>query len=170
MMFMVRKVTTRFLLFLMFMALLVPAGFAQEGTVRGMVFDAEDGSSLPGASVLVKGTTTGTTTDFDGKFSLTVDPNTVLVVSYVGYQKKEVTVQPNTTVDVSLQIDAELLDEFVVIGYGIQKKSDATGAVNAIEAKDFNEGAIINPAELIAGKVVPDSRSLLIKYPTRSIA
>ncbi len=150
---MVRKVTLRFLLFLMFMALLVPAGYAQEGTVRGMVFDAEDGSSLPGASVLVKGTTTGTTTDYDGKFSLTVEPNSVLVISYIGYQSKEVTVQPNTTVDVSLQIDAELLDEFVVIGYGIQKKADATGAVNAIEAQDFNQGAIINPAELIAGKV-----------------
>jgi len=150
---MVRKITLRFLLFLMFLALLVPAGFAQEGTVRGMVFDAEDGSSLPGASVLIKGTTTGTTTDYDGKFSLTVNPNSVLVISYVGYQSKEITVQPNTTVDITLQVDAELLDEFVVIGYGIQKKSDATGAVNAIEAKDFNEGAIINPAELIAGKV-----------------
>ncbi len=150
---MVRKVTTRFLLFLMFMALLVPAGFAQEGTVRGMVFDAEDGSSLPGASILIKGTTQGTTTDFEGKFSLTVEPNTVLLVSYVGYQTKELTVQPNTAIEIILQIDAEMLDEFVVIGYGIQKKSDATGSVNAVESKDFNEGAIINPAELIAGKV-----------------
>lgn len=150
---MVRKVTTRFLLFLMFMALLVPAGFAQEGTVRGMVFDAEDGSSLPGASILIKGTTLGTTTDFEGKFSLTVEPNTVLVVSYVGYQTKELTVQPNTAIEIILQIDAEMLDEFVVIGYGIQKKSDATGSVNAVESRDFNEGAIINPAELISGKV-----------------
>ncbi len=150
---MVRKITQRFLLFLMFMAMLTISGYAQEGTVRGKVFDAEDGSSLPGTTVQVKGTTTGTVTDYDGNFSLSVGPNTVLVFSYVGYQTKEVTVQPNTTVDVSLKIDAEMLDEFVVIGYGIQKKDDATGAVNAIESKDFNQGTVINPAELISGKV-----------------
>jgi iron complex outermembrane receptor protein len=137
----------------MFMAMLVTAGYAQEGTVRGKVFDAEDGSSLPGATVQVKGTTTGTVTDYDGKFSLSVGPNTVLIISYVGYQTREVTVQPNTTFEVSLKIDAEMLDEFVVIGYGIQKKDDATGAVNAIESKDFNQGTVINPAELISGKV-----------------
>jgi TonB-dependent starch-binding outer membrane protein SusC len=150
---MVRKVTVRLILFLTFMALLVHQGMAQEGTVRGMVFDAEDGTGLPGASILIKGTATGTTTDIEGKFSLTVEPNTVLVISYVGYLTREVTVQPNSTVEVSLQIDAEMLDEFVVIGYGIQKKDDATGSVNAIESRNFNQGAVITPAELISGKV-----------------
>jgi len=150
---MAKRTTIKFLSFLAFLLLFIQAGYAQEGMVRGMVFDAEDASSLPGASVMIKGTTTGTISDYDGKFSLRVGPNAVLVISYLGYQTKEVTVQPNTKVDVSLRIDAELLDEFVVIGYGIQKKDDATGAVNAIEAKDFNKGAILNPAELIAGKV-----------------
>jgi iron complex outermembrane receptor protein len=150
---MAKRTTIKLFSFLAFILLFIQAGYAQEGMVRGMVFDAEDASSLPGASVAIKGTTTGTVTDADGKFSIMVEPDAVLVISFIGYKTQEITVQPNTTIDVSLEIDAELLDEFVVIAYGVQKKEDVTGSVGAIGSKDFNEGVIMSPAELIAGKV-----------------
>ena len=77
-----------------FLALLISVhADAQEGTVNGTVVDAEDGAGLPGATLLVKGTTTGTTTDIDGNFSLLVEPNTILVVSYVSYKTQEITVR-----------------------------------------------------------------------------
>lgn len=135
---------------------LVFTGFtamAQRGTVSGTVTDASDGSPLPGVTVLVKGTTIGTATDVNGKYSLEIEPGTTLVFSFVGYTSKEVTANPNTTVDVSLEMTAEFLEEFVVIGYGVQKKADATGSVAAVDSKDFNRGAITAPTELIAGKV-----------------
>ncbi|MEN8224038.1 MAG: SusC/RagA family TonB-linked outer membrane protein [Bacteroidota bacterium] len=149
---MVRKVTFRLLLSFVFITLFVVSGFAQEGTVSGTVFDAEDGAGLPGASVLIKGTTTGTITDIDGKFSLTVEPNTVLVISYVSYQTKEITVQPNTTIDVALLSDSETLDEVIVIGYGVQKKEDKTGAVSSIEAKELNGGMVTDAIHALQGK------------------
>ena len=128
-------------------------GYAQEGMVRGTVYDADDGSTLPGASVLIKGTTKGTVTDVDGKFSLMVGPNTTMEVSFIGYKTQEVLVQPNSTADVYLEASATALDELVVIGYGVQKKDDATGSVSAIDRKEFNVGSITSPAELINGKV-----------------
>lgn len=129
------------------------SGYAQEGMVRGTVYDADDGTTLPGASILIKGTTQGTVTDVDGKFSLMVGPNTTLEVSFIGYKTQEVLVQPNSTADVYLEAEATALDELVVIGYGVQKKKDATGSVTAIDRKEFNVGSITSPAELITGKV-----------------
>ena len=126
---------------------------AQEGTVKGKVTDASDGTPLPGATVVVKGTTTGTATDIDGNYSISVKPNTVLVFSYVGYVPKEIKVQPGQTVNVYLKTEALGLDEIVVIGYGVQKKEDATGSVAAITSKDFNKGQITSPSELISGKI-----------------
>ena len=126
---------------------------AQTGLVTGTVTDVVDGSTLPGATVVVKGTTTGTVTDMDGKYSIEVGPNTTLVFSYVGYQTKEVVVSPGSVVNVSLESESMGLDEVVVIGYGTQKKSDATGSVSSITAKDFNKGLITSPANLISGKI-----------------
>ncbi len=130
----------------------IPA-FGQEGTVQGTVTDASDGSPLPGATVIIKGTSNGTATDLNGHYSIKVKPNTVLVFSYVGYVPKEITVQPGKTVNVSLKTEALGLDEIVVIGYGVQKKEDATGSVSAISAKDFNKGQLTSPSELISGKI-----------------
>ncbi len=128
-------------------------GYAQEGMVRGTVYDADDGTTLPGASVLIKGTTKGTVTDVDGKFNIMVGPNTTLEVSFIGYKTQEVLVQPNSTADVYLESSATALDELVVIGYGVQKRDDATGSVTAIDRKEFNVGSITSPAELINGKI-----------------
>ena len=129
------------------------AGYAQTGEVTGTVTDADDGQTLPGVTVLIKGTTTGAATDINGKYSLQVDPDATLVFSYVGYETQEIVVQPKTTVDVVLEPQLTSLDEFVVIGYGVQKKDDATGSVTAINSKEFNTGAITSPIDLISGKV-----------------
>jgi len=126
---------------------------AQSGAVSGTVTDQLDGTTLPGATVVIKGTAKGTSTDFGGNFSLMVKPNTTLIISYVGYTTKEVEVQPNSTVTVSLKPEATGLNEIVVIGYGTQKKEDATGSVTPISAADFNQGSITSPTSLITGKV-----------------
>jgi len=127
--------------------------FAQSGVVTGVVTDALDGASLPGATVVVKGTTSGTVTDIDGRYSIEVTPNQVLVFSYVGYAPQEHIVQPGTTLDVVLESSALSLDGVVIIGYGTVKKKDATGSVAVVSQDDFNKGAITNPVGLIAGKV-----------------
>jgi TonB-linked SusC/RagA family outer membrane protein len=126
---------------------------AQTGPVTGKVSDATDGFTLPGATVVIKGTANGTATDFNGQFSLNVEPNTTVVISYVGYTPQEMVVQPNTTISVSLVPEATGLEEIVVIGYGTTKKEDATGSVAPISSKEFNQGAINTPVNLIAGKV-----------------
>lgn len=126
--------------------------FAQEIQVSGKISDATDGSSLPGATVLVKGTTTGTLTDLDGKYSLKVSPGSILVFSFVGYDTQEVTITNQTAVNVKLQQSSTTLEQVVVIGYGQVKKSDATGSISVTSSKDFNKGAITSPQDLLVGK------------------
>ncbi|MBC8488987.1 MAG: TonB-dependent receptor [Bacteroidetes bacterium] len=128
-------------------------GIAQTGEVTGTVTDASDGQTLPGVTILIKGTTIGTTTDVDGNYKIMVEPDATLVFSYIGYETQEIVVQPNTVVNVALNVAVAELEEFVVIGYGVVKKKDATGAVTAIESKSFNRGVLSSPAALIAGKV-----------------
>lgn len=127
--------------------------FAQSGTVTGKITDANDGMSLPGATVVVKGTTQGTSTDIDGNYAVNVEPNQVLIFSYVGYTPQEIVVQPNTTVNIALETSALSLEGIVVIGYGTVKKKDATGSVAVVSADDFNKGAVTNPINLISGKI-----------------
>lgn len=127
-------------------------GWAQS-TVTGRVTASDDASGLPGVSILEKGTTTGTVTDADGNYSLSVSPNATLVFSFVGYASQEVQLNGRTTVDVILESDVTALSEVVVIGYGEVKKSDATGSVATIGAKDFNKGLIVAPQDLLMGKL-----------------
>ena len=126
--------------------------FAQEVQVSGKISDATDGSSLPGATVMVKGTTTGALTDIDGKYSLKVNSGSILVFSFIGYDTQEVTITRQTTVNLSLQQSSTTLDQVVVIGYGQVKKSDATGSISVTSSKDFNKGAITSPQDLLVGK------------------
>jgi iron complex outermembrane receptor protein len=125
--------------------------FAQMVNVTGTVVDAADGSPLPGVTVLQKSTANGTTTDMDGKYSLNVDMGQTLVFSFVGYASQEIVVD-NALINVKLAEQSELLSEYVVIGYGVQKKSDATGAVTAVSSDDFNKGAITSTQDLLVGK------------------
>ncbi|MCD4789857.1 MAG: TonB-dependent receptor [Bacteroidales bacterium] len=128
-------------------------GFAQTGEVTGTVTDATDGQTLPGVTILIKGTTIGTATDVEGNYTIMVEPDAILVFSYIGYETQEIMVQPNTVINVALNVGLADLEEFVVIGYGVQKKEDATGSITAIDAKAFNTGAITDPTELITGKI-----------------
>ena len=126
-------------------------GWAQAQEVSGNVSDAS--GPLPGASVVVKGTTIGTQTDFDGNYTLDgVDANAVLVISYIGYATQEVPVNGRSTINVTLAEDAQALDEVVIIGYGQTTVKDATGAVAAVNSDEFVQGVIASPEQLIQGK------------------
>ena len=124
--------------------------FAQQIQVIGNVQDSQ-GEPIIGAYVVVKGTVNGVMTDLDGNFQLTTDADALLVVSFIGYQTREVAAQP--VMRIVLTEDTELLDEVVVIGYGSVKKNDLSGSVVAIKAEDMNKGAVTSPQELIQGKV-----------------
>jgi len=150
---MVNHLKAKFILLFAMMSFGAVTVFAQTGEVTGTVTDAANGTTLPGATVVVKGTVQGTVTDIDGKYSISVGPNTTLVFSFIGYESQEIVVQPGTTVNVALKTQATALEEFVVIGYGVQKKDDATGSVQAIDSKEFNKGAITSPTELVSGKI-----------------
>jgi TonB-dependent starch-binding outer membrane protein SusC len=128
--------------------------FAQTKTVTGRVTDGKDGSPVPNASVNIKGTDRGTTTDAAGNFRLTVDGNSaVLVISSVGFGRQEVTVGTQTEIPVVLTATSGNLNEVVVVGYGTQRKKDLTGAIAVVSAKDFVKGALQTPEQLISGKV-----------------
>lgn len=126
-------------------------GLAKAQTVSGTVTDAN--GPLPGASVLVKGTTNGTQTDFDGNYTLNdIDDSATLVFSYIGYKTVEIAVNGRSTVNVTMEEDAQALDEVVIIGYGQTTVKDATGSVAAVTSEDFNQGVIASPEQLIQGK------------------
>jgi len=144
------KTTIKSLLVLM---LLVPSLALAQSTTSGTVSELENGFPLPGVNVIIKGSSTGTTTDFDGKYQLTVNNGDVLVFSYVGYTSQEVIFAGQTVLDIQLSEDASALDEIVLIGYGSVKKEDLTGAVDLITAKDFNQGPIVSAQQLISGKI-----------------
>ena len=120
--------------------------------ISGTVTD-ETGAPLPGATVLVKGTTNGTITNLDGKFVIDADADAILTISYVGFYSEEVSVNGQSSLAIQLSSDVSQLNEIVVVGYGTQKKSDVTGAVASINNENFNEGVLTNPGELIQGKL-----------------
>ena len=123
--------------------------YAQNITVKGHVKDALGG--VIGANVVEKGNSTnGTITDLDGNFTLTVPQGATLVVSFIGYKTQEVAAAPS--VIITLQDDAELLGEVVVIGYGTAKKNDLTGSVTAISADKMVKGAVTSATDMLVGK------------------
>src|SRR5215203_1011782 len=123
-------------------------------TVNGTVRDASNSRPLPGASIAVKGTSQTTSSDANGAFTITVaGNNSVLIISYVGYVAKEVTVGNSTTLDISLQPASAELEQVVVVGYGTQTKKDVTGSVKSLKSEAFNKGIINSPQELLQGKV-----------------
>jgi len=148
-----KKNLISFRILLLFVALTFAfQAFAQEIQVSGKVSDAKDGSSLPGATVQVKGTTTGMLTDLDGNYSLKVKPGSVLSFTFIGYDPQEITITNQRNVNVALQQTSTTLEQVVVIGYGQVKKSDATGSISVTGSKDFNRGAITSPQDLLVGK------------------
>ncbi|MFK7781402.1 SusC/RagA family TonB-linked outer membrane protein [Psychroserpens sp.] len=141
-----------FLNSLLLLAFLLPATLFAQTLVTGTVTDQADASPLPGVNILVKGTTTGASTDFDGLYSISVNQGDILVFSYLGYVTQEITYSGQSPLDVALVEDAAQLDEIVIIGYGSVKKEDATGSVDVVSSKDFNQGAIVSTDQLLNGK------------------
>jgi TonB-linked SusC/RagA family outer membrane protein len=137
-----------------FALLLAFTGFQQanaQKTVTGTVTDAS-GIGIPGANVIVKGTSRGSVTDFDGNFSISAASTDVLVVSFLGYVSQNITVGNQSNIKVSLAEDASQLDEVVVIGYGTARKSDLTGAVSSISAKSFENQPLVRVEDALQGR------------------
>lgn len=120
--------------------------------ITGIVTD-NDGLPVIGANIVEKGTTNGIITDIEGYFQLETAPNAVLQVSYIGYVPQTVSVSKQSNITIKLLEDFQNIDEVVVVGYGSVKKSDLTGSISAISAKDFNKGISRSPDQLLAGKV-----------------
>ncbi len=130
---------------------LLLGSFIYAQTVTGVVSDAS--GPVPGANVILKGTTTGTVTDFDGNYSIAVNNGDILVFSFVGYLSQEISYTGQATIDVLLQEDAALLDEVIIVGYGSAVKKEITTAVTSVNAEEFNQGVISDPVQLLQGKV-----------------
>lgn len=121
--------------------------------IKGTILDAT-GMPVIGANVMVKGTTNGTITDMDGKFSLEVDKNAILVVSYIGYANQEIKVGNQNTLSITMKEDSKALDELVVVGFGTQKKVNLTGAVSMVESEILESRPVQNVGQALQG-VVP---------------
>ena len=126
---------------------------AQELDLQGQVIDADTEDVLIGVNITVQGTDRGTTTDLDGNFSISVDPDEVLVFSYIGYQSKEVPVDGQTSITVELMSESIYGEEVVFVGYGTRQVRDNTGSIGTVSSDDFNPGSIRSPEELIQGRM-----------------
>lgn len=125
----------------------------QGKTIKGQILD-ETGESMIGVSVLVKGTTIGTVTDFDGNYTLEVPSGkNILEISYIGYKTKEITIGNNSLINIKMEPDTQALDEVVVIGYGTVKKRDLTGAVASMKNEDVTVAPTSNVMEALQGKI-----------------
>lgn len=124
----------------------------QENTVKGVVVD-KDGLPIIGANVIEKGTTNGVITDLNGGFELNLSLHSVLQVSYIGYITQEITIKDKAELNIVLREDSEALDEVVVVGYGVMKKSDLTGAVSSINEKKLKTMPASNAIEALQGKI-----------------
>ena len=141
----------KLLTLLLFLSLGISQIQAQTKIVSGTIFD-ETGSPLPGASILIKGTTRGESSDFDGKFTIQVENSDVLVVSFVGYLKREISIGDKTTIDIVLEPDTNNLEEVVLVSYGSQKKKSIVSAVTTVKAADLQVSSS-NLTTALAGRI-----------------
>jgi TonB-linked SusC/RagA family outer membrane protein len=126
---------------------------AQQKTITGTVTSATDNIPLPGVNVVVKGTSIGASTDFDGNYSIKLEGNdAILSFSYIGFVLKEVSVGTQSTINVALAEDVAALDEVVVVGYGSQKKSDITGSVSSVKSEDLTAFPVLNAEQALQGR------------------
>lgn len=138
----------------LFLLFLLPMSFFAQNTVSGTVTESGTGLPIPGANVIIKGTSNGTVSNFDGEYSIdNVSEGDILTFSYLGFATKEIPYTGQSTIEVKLKQDQATLDEVVVIGYGSVSKKDATGAVAQVGTEDFNPGPVQTAGQLITGKV-----------------
>lgn len=142
----------KYSLVLCFLCLSMMTALAQR-TVEGTITSAEDNLPVIGANVLIEGTAKGTITDVDGNFSLEIpDDDAVLVFSYTGYESQKIRVGSQSRIDVTLNVNSELLDEVVVIGYGTQKKSVVTGAIASVSAEEIQQTPVLRVEQALQGR------------------
>ena len=135
----------------LFLVFCLSSAIAQSQTVSGTV--SADDTPLPGVSVVVKGTNTGTVTDFDGLYSIKAEPSDVLVFSYIGFKTKEVAISGKKSVNVTMQEDVSALDEVVVVGYGAQKKKELTGAVAQVKSEELMKTSTSDIGAALQGQI-----------------
>lgn len=141
-------------LLIMVLLFMTSATLVAQHTVKGVVTIAGTSETLPGVNIMVKNTNKGTTTDIDGHYVLEiVEQDPVLIFSYTGFKSQEIAVQGRTIINISMEEAVEMLEEFVVIGYGTVRKSDLTGAVSSVKADDIRKITSHNPAQALQGKV-----------------
>jgi TonB-linked SusC/RagA family outer membrane protein len=128
--------------------------FAQSRPITGLITAADTKETLPGATIAIKGSTRGTSTDIDGKFSLAVNPtDAILTISFVGYETQEVAIGTQSIFNIALEPSKVMLSELVVIGYGTVRKSDLTGSVGSVKAKELTKVTSLNAEQSLQGKV-----------------
>jgi TonB-dependent starch-binding outer membrane protein SusC len=150
-----QKSERRFLPYVLLMALLAFAQFAgaQQRTVQGRISD-DSGLPLPGVTIVVKGTTTGTITDSNGNYSLPgVSPEATLIYSFVGMRPQEILVGNQTSINISMEAETIGIEEVIAIGYGTQQRREVSGSISNITEKEFNQGLTQNAVDLLKGKV-----------------
>jgi TonB-linked SusC/RagA family outer membrane protein len=155
---------TKILIFLFL--LFTSFSFSQNVEVKGIVTDQNSGIPLPGVNIIIKNTSIGTSTDFDGNFTISgVDVGSILVFSYIGYLSKEVTVIDATTLDIQLDEDLAQLDEVIVVGYGTQKKSNVVGSVVSVDLEKATATPTTNVSEMLRGRAAGVQVSLADARP-----
>jgi TonB-linked SusC/RagA family outer membrane protein len=142
----------RSILVFLFTIFICLGAFAQNRQITGKVTSSDDGSSLPGVSIKVKGTTAGTVTDVDGSFKITAPANATLVFTYIGYVPQEIAVVESTVITVKLSPSSSSLNEVVVVGYGTQKRSDLTGAISSVNASTIGSMPITSADQALQGR------------------
>ena len=135
----------------LFLALVVQISFAQQGTITGKVSDGS--GPLPGVSVIVKGSTIGTETDFDGKYSIKASSGDILTFRYLGYLSIDKTIGSSSIINVSMKEDANILDEVVIVGYGTTTKKSFTGTASVVSSENIDAKAVSNVAQALIGEV-----------------
>jgi len=132
------------------------SALAQQETAKkitGQVIDLSDNKSIPGVSIIIKGTQTGCITDVNGNYSINASKGATLVFSMIGYEKQEILIENKTIINVSLKVSVISLDEVVVIGYGKTTKKEVTGSISTVKEEGFNKGTFNSPIGLLQGKV-----------------
>jgi len=148
-----KKIFTTFSVFTLLSFLCISFAFAQDITIKGVVRDGGDQTTIPGVSVQVKGTTRTVQTDVAGNYTIEAPANASLVFTYVGMATREIPVNNRTTIDITLSADAQELEAVVVVGYGTQRKRDLTGAITSVKGEEIEKLPNINPMASLQGRV-----------------
>src|SRR5690606_3860021 len=127
---------------------------AQNRVVKGIITDSEDGQALPGVNILIQGTSKGTSTDVGGNYQIEVSASEeTLVFTFIGYKTQTITIQGRETINVIMEPEATALEEVVVVGYGIQRKSDITGATASVKGGELLQQPVLTATQAMQGKV-----------------